>query len=167
MKKVCKFDNLVLYEYTPTVLRPFFINMEPLSLKRRVRMLQAYFSGYKVYYLRQNDDYIAYCLVQSGRDNRYKFADENDIMVGPYFVSEKYRGQKLSITILNLILKHTDFKFQNAYDYIHEDNVPSIKASEAVGFQLLSRATLSKYTRAIKLTQNGDYLIFKYESNKK
>lgn len=164
MKIICKQGDLVLYEYRPTILKPFFINMEPLTLKRRVRMVQAYFSGYKVYYLRKNGDYIASCLVQSGRDKRYKFADENDIMVGPYFVSEEHRGRKYSITLLNLVLKHAEFKYKNAYDYIHEDNKPSIKASEAVGFKLFRRAILSKYTRSINLDSSGDYMIFKYEN---
>src|SRR5699024_358835 len=144
---------------TPTMTKPFFMDLEKLTIRRRIRMLQAYLFGYRVYYLRENDEYVAYCLVQSGKDSRYKFATENDIMVGPYFVSEKHRGRRLSIILLELVLAQTSFKYNYAYDYIHEDNIPSIKASKAVGFEEYRRAIVNKYTRSLHIRDDGDYYI--------
>lgn len=167
MKKIYSKDGFTFYEYKPSITKPFFIDMEPLTFKRRIRMLFAYFSKYRVYYLRENDEYVGYCLVQNGRDRRYKFATGNDIMVGPYFIHENHRGRKLSIFLLDNILNHIDLKYENAYDYIHKDNIPSIKASEAVGFKYYSDANLSKYLRSLHLCESGkgDYIILKCPKN--
>lgn len=167
MKPVYKKDGFTFYEYTPSITKPFFINMEPLTIKRRIRFLLAYFYGYKVFYLKENDEFIGYCVVQNGKDKRYSFSTDKDILVGPYFIHENHRGRKLSIFLLDYILKKSDVKFENAYDYIHKDNIPSIKASEAVGFEYFSDANLTKYTRSIKLCDSGkgEYVILKY-SNK-
>src|SRR5690625_4785811 len=134
MKQVYKEGSLTFYEYTPSAFKPFYINIEPLTFKRRIRLFFAYFSGFKVFYLKEKDNFIGYCLVQSGKDKRYEFATQDDIMVGPYFIHEDYRGRKLSITLLEYILKKSDIKFKHAYDYTQKDNLPSIKASDAVGF---------------------------------
>lgn len=164
MKQVHKEGSLEFYEYTPSPLKPFHINLEPLTFKRRVRLFFAYFSGFKVIYLKENNDFVGYCLVQSGKDRRYQFATENDIMVGPYFIHEDYRGRKLSITLLEYVLKKSNLQYENAYDYIQRDNIPSIKASEAVGFKYYSDANLSQYLRSLSLCppNKGDYLILRY-----
>ncbi|QKY70307.1 hypothetical protein [Lentibacillus sp. CBA3610] len=164
MQKVFEQGDISFYEYTPTIFKPFYVNLEPLTLKRRLRLLMAYFSGFKVFYLKYQGEYAGYCLVQSGRDNRYKFASKKDIMVGPYFICEGYRGKKLSVTLLEFILKRSNLEFANAYDYIQKDNIPSIKASEAVGFKYFSDANLSRYVRSIILCDSGqgDFVIYKY-----
>src|SRR5699024_12015582 len=103
---VCSSDlGYTIYEYNPTVFKPFHVNMEPLTWKRRIRLLMAITSGFKVYYLVDGENYTGYFIVQNCKDKRYKFATKNDILVGPYFVSEKYRGKKLSIFLLDFILK--------------------------------------------------------------
>lgn len=167
MKEIYKTGSLTFYEYKPTILKPFYVNLEPLTLRRRIRLILAYFSKFKVYYLKEDDHFVGYCLVQSGKDSRYKFATEEDIIVGPYFVVEKFRGRKFSIILLDYILKQSDLKFNNAYDYIHKNNTPSIKASEAVGFQYMSDANISKYLRQMKLCTKGqgEYLVFRYQAN--
>lgn len=169
MKKVYEKNGYTIYEYNPTVFKPFHVNMEPLTWKRRIRLLMAITSGFKVYYLVDGENYAGYCLVQNGKDKRYKFATQNDILVGPYFVSEKYRGKKLSIFLLDFILKKSDIDFENAYDYIGKDNTPSIKASEAVGFEFYSDARLSKYMRTISLCSDdqGEYAIYRYREDPK
>lgn len=164
MKKVYEENQMALYEYKPTMFKPFYKNLEPLTLRRRVRLFLAYFSGFKVYYLKYKNDYVGYCLVQSGKDSRYKFADEKDIIVGPYFIHEDYRGRKLSILLLEFILYKIGLNFRYAFDYIHKDNIPSIKASKAVGFQYYSDANVSKFFRRITLCSDshGEYYVFQY-----
>ena len=64
----------------------------------------------------------------------------------------------------NYILKHSGLEFECAYDYISKDNLPSIKASEAVGFKYMSDAIITKFTRNIKLCENkGQYEILMYQ----
>lgn len=164
MKKLYEENEMSIYEYNPSMFKPFYINLEPLSFRRRVRLFLAYFSGFKVYYLKYKDNYVGYCLVQSGKDRRYKFADEKDIMVGPYFIHENYRGQKLSIVLLDFVLNKVKLDFRYAYDYIHKSNVPSIKASKAVGFKFFSDANVSKILRRIELcaSGHGEYIILKF-----
>lgn len=164
MKKVYEEENLTFYEYEPSIINPFYINLEPLTIKRRIRLLSAYFSGFKVYYIKEANNFVGYCLVQSGKDKRYSFAREGDIMVGPYFIHEDYRGRKLSKVLLEFVLKKSNIIYENAYDYIHKDNIPSIKASEAVGFSYFSDANISQYLRKLTLCppQKGEYLILKY-----
>lgn len=163
MEKRASIDGLTYYEYKPSIIRPFYINMEPISLRRRVRLLMAYFVGFKVYYIAEGQEYIGYCLVQSGSDRRYTFATNEDIIVGPYFIREDCRGKKMSISLLKYVLDTAETNFKNAYDYIHKDNMPSIKASKAVGFKYMSGAKISKLTRQISLcdSNTGEYLIFR------
>ncbi|MFC7319289.1 GNAT family N-acetyltransferase [Halobacillus campisalis] len=164
MKLLTEKEGLSFYLYKPTILKPFFKQLEPITLKRRIRLLLAYFTGYTVYYIGENNNLIGYCLVQNGKDNRYKFASEKDVIVGPYFIHEEYRGRKLSKILLEFILKQPELTFRYAYDYIHKDNIPSIKATEAVGFHYLSHAHISKFLRTIKLCEKGegDYVVYKY-----
>lgn len=164
IEKVFEKNLYEYYKYSPTLLKPFYVNLEKLTFKRRIRLIFAFFAGYSVYYLVKSGKYIGYCLVQSGKDRRYKFATEKDIIVGPYYINEEYRGKKLSIELLNYILKHSGLEFECAYDYISKDNLPSIKASEAVGFKYMSDAIITKFTRNIKLCENkGQYEILMYQ----
>lgn len=168
LKKVYEKNSYEYYKYSPTLIKPFYVNLEKLTFKRRIRLIMAFFSGYSVYYLAHNGKYIGYCLVQSGKDIRYKFATDRDIIVGPYYIHEEYRGKKLSIDLLNYILKDSDLKFQYAYNYISKNNIPSIKASESVGFKYMSDAKISKYLRKIKLYKfDGTYKIYKYDNMKR
>jgi RimJ/RimL family protein N-acetyltransferase len=163
LEKKAIIEGLTYYVYKPSITKPFYINMESLSLRRRIRLLMAYFAGYEVYYVAIGKEFIGYCLVQSGSDRRYTFATKEDIIVGPYFIREDYRGKKLSISLLKYVLYTAETNFKNAYDYIHKDNIPSIKASKAVGFKYMSGAKISKLTRQISLcdSNTGEYLIFR------
>lgn len=164
IKKVYEKGLYEYYKYIPSFFKPFYIKLEKLTLRRRVRLLIAFFVGYSVYYLVKDDKYIGYCLVQSGKDVRYKFATEDDIIVGPYYIVEDYRGKKLSIELLNYVLRYSGIKYNNAYDYIGKDNIASIRASEAVGFKYMSDANLTSILRRIILCKegSGEYLIFKH-----
>jgi GNAT superfamily N-acetyltransferase len=104
MEKKASIDGLLYYKYTPSIFRPVYVNLEPLSLRRRVRLLMAHFAGYTVYYIAEGNEYVGYCVVQSGSDKRYIFATKEDIIVGPYFIREDYRGKKLSVSLLKYVL---------------------------------------------------------------
>ncbi|NLD46026.1 MAG: hypothetical protein GX660_02340 [Clostridiaceae bacterium] len=163
IEKKASRDGLIYYEYKPSIIKQFYVDLETISLRRRVRLLMAYFAGYTVYYIAEGNEYVGYCLVQNGSDRRYTFATSEDIIVGPYFIREDYRGRKLSISLLKYVLYTAEINFKYAYDYIHKDNLPSIKASMAVGFKYMSDAKVSKLTRRISLcdSNTGEYLIFR------
>lgn len=164
MEKAYENGGFSYYKYKPKIFKPFYINLEPISFRRRIRFFLAYFSGYEVYYMAKGAEYIGYCVIQSGRDKRYSFAGSNDIIVGPYFIREDFRGRKLSVTLLDVVLKRLAMEFNYAYDYIQKTNIPSIKASCRVGFEYMSDATVTKLTRKLILLEKdcGDYCIFRY-----
>lgn len=166
LKKVSDKGSYEIYQYSPTLFKPFYVELEKVSLRRRIRFMIAFFVGYSVFYLVKDGRYAGYCLVQSGKDSRYKFATENDIIVGPYYISEQYRGQKLSIELLKFILNDSDLNYNNAYDYIDKENLPSLKASKAVGFKHMTDANVTKYTRRLKICKNkGQYAILVYKNS--
>lgn len=167
MKKIYEEENFSLYEFKPSILKPFKINLEPLTLRRRIRFIKAYFTGFKVYYLKQNGNYIGYCLVQNGKDNRYKFSTSKDIIVGPYFISKNYRGKRLSVKLLDIVLHKIRLEYRFAYDYIQKENIPSIRASEAVGFEYYSDANVSRFLRRIILCEEpeGEYVVLRKKKN--
>lgn len=166
MKKVFEQDSYHIYNYKPTIFKPLYNSLEKITIRRKIRLMIALYYGYSVYYLKKDNNYIGYCLVQSGKDHRYTFSSSDDIIVGPYFISENYRGRKYSAKLLNYILKDSQEDYKFAYDYINKKNIPSIKVTESVGFKLFSEAVVSKYRRAIILTNKdkGNYLIYKYEN---
>ncbi|TWH79373.1 hypothetical protein [Sedimentibacter saalensis] len=168
MKKIYEYNGFSFHEYNPTIFRPFYVNLEPISMRKRLRFLLAYFAGYKVYYMAKDDEYIGYCVVENGRDIRYKFATNKDILVGPYFVKEDYRGRKLSVMLLEVILHNIGLRYNYAWDYIKKTNIPSIKASSKVGLSYFSDATISSITRQLVLLQDnkGDYCIMRYKNIK-
>src|SRR5690625_7967864 len=112
MKKIYEEENFSLYEFKPSILKPFKINLEPLTLRRRIRVIKAYFTGFKVYYLKENGIYIGYRLVQNGKDNRYKFSASKDIIVGRYFLGENHRGQRLSVRLRDVVRHKLPFIYR-------------------------------------------------------
>ena len=119
----------------PTLFKPFPIPLEKYSFMRRIRFLIEYFYGYSLYYLKNEKEYIGFCVISKGVNKRYWFANEKDIIVGPYFIDENYRGKKLSELLIRETLKYLNGSFDKAYDYIKTDNYPSLHASEKVGFK--------------------------------
>jgi RimJ/RimL family protein N-acetyltransferase len=164
LKFICNICGYSFYEFRPTLLKLFYVNLEKLYLRRRLRFYLAYFTGYNVYYMKYEDEYVGYCVIANGKASRYHFADKDDIIIGPYYICDKYRGKKLSIFMIDTLLNQIRLQYKNAYDYIAKNNIPSIKASERVGFRYMSDATLSRFFRQIRLCDEGcgDYLIYRF-----
>lgn len=163
LKKINGYDY---YEYTPTIRKPFYYNLEKISLRKRARFFLEVLEGYKVYYMLQKKEVIGYCVVAQGGGFRFKFTEKRDIIVGPYFISPSKRGQGKSIHLLNAVLKELNFDYLKAYDYIHESNVASRRTTENVGFEFFSKAYIKRYSRRIKLSENSnnEFLIYRYKN---
>lgn len=156
-----------IYEYKPTLFRPFLYNFEPLTLQRRVRFLKEYLKGYRVYYLVVNDEIVAYSVISRG-GGRYHFAEKEDIVVGPYFVLPEHRGNHYSETLVGEILQLKSITWRDAYDWIRYDNIPSIKCAEKVGFVKVDTMDMVGPFRKLRLCRDhvGDYWLFKYKKKK-
>ncbi len=165
MKEVYRSKAYTFYEYKPTVLRPFYMELEKLYLKRRLRLAIAYFSGYKVYYVKENERYVGYCVVSQGGASRYWFSNKADIIVGPYYICPEYRGRKLSELMLDVVLNRLNIDYACAYEYIAKNNRPSIKAAKSIGFYRIKEADVTPLLRNIRPRENGTgtYWIFKLD----
>ena len=50
MKEVYNGEWFRILEYVPTILKPFYLNMEPMNIAKRARFVIDWLFGYKVYY---------------------------------------------------------------------------------------------------------------------
>lgn len=167
MKKVYEIKGYSIYKYKPRLFKPFYISLEPLSIPRRIRFLLAYFSGFEVYYIKRSNEYVGYCVVQRGNDRRYTFATESDILTGPAFVKEEYRGKGLYPMFLSFLLNKSGIKYDNAYSYKRKDNYSSIRVSEKLGYKYVFDANITPFLRRIKICEKGlgDFVIYRYKNN--
>jgi L-amino acid N-acyltransferase YncA len=127
-----------------------------------VRFLFELIKGYKVYYLSIDKNIIGYCVISRG-GGRYSFAKKEDIVVGPYFVIEKYRGNKYSEILVNELLRYNGIKYCAAYDWVRQTNIPSIKCAQRCGFEVECTADIVKPFRTFRLRKDdlGEYFIFR------
>lgn len=162
----CQLGDYSLYVYKPTVSRLFWSNMEPLTIRKKIRFTLEYFSGYRVYYLMKDFQSIGYCVVSSGGSFRYKsFSSSRDVIVGPYYISPEWRGKHLSELLLESVLVMTGNSFVYAYDYIDKTNSISQSASKHVGFSYISDIRVTALLRILKTTDSGGYLLYRYNGN--
>lgn len=153
-----------LYEYSPSVHNLFGMNFEKHSFLTKIRFLieLVIWGGYKVYYLKQDGVYVASCIVSYGKNKRYFFAKTEDIIVGPYYVLPTYRGKGISEQILRLVLNYTSISYMSAWDYISNDNIPSIRASERVGFKKVMNIRISEISHRMKQNESGEYAVYRF-----
>lgn len=159
LKTVYKFDDLQIRKYEPTAIKPFYIDMEPTTIMRRFRFLIDLRYGYAVYYLTKGKEFIGYCTITSGKNPRFWFAKDDDIIIGPYYVDEKYRGKGYSTKMVDAIINNCETKWKKAYVYILNSNIPSIKVTEKVGGKLIFHVHNTFYRKLVK-RDDGEYGIY-------
>lgn len=163
---VLQTERYTIYKYQPSPKKLFYKNLEPLTLKKWIRFQLELRKGYFVYYLSVSGQLVGSCVVSKG-GGRYSFADKKDIVVGPLFVLEKYRGNKYSELLIGELLHCDSIKFDYAYEWIRKDNIPSLRCCSNAGFEIVGSADLSKVFRRICVRNNmeGKYYILKYSKN--
>lgn len=164
MKRILEINGFELFEYTPTRLKPFYIDMEPTTLMRRFRFLIDLHYGYKVYYLKKDGAFLGYCTVTSGKNPRFWFAENDDIIVGPYYVEEKYRGKGYSTMMVDMVIHKCGLSWNNAYLYILNTNKPSIRVVEKLGGTLVFHVHNTFYRKLVR-RESGEYGIYLIKGN--
>lgn len=155
-------NDYSFYRFKPSLYKLFEINMEQLTLRKRIRFSLALINGYEVIYMKHFDEFIGYCVVTRGGAGRYSFTSVNDIVIGPYFIKPSYRGQGLSTFLLNKVLNNFYSNYHYAFDYIEKYNTPSIKVTERVGFEYYSKAHISRFKRKIIPNDSKESLFIIY-----
>ena len=161
MRCVYKIENIELHEYVPTLFSPLYCNFEPMSLVRRIRFLFDYLHkrAYRVYYLKVDNDIVGYCFITPG-GRRLNCSTNEDIVVGPYYIQERYRGKGLSEILINTSLANSAYSYKTAYAWVFKKNIPSIKACEACGFIKYGELNVVGKIRRLVEVPNGKYIIF-------
>lgn len=165
LEKVCEVDGLEIVRYKPTVLKPFYLNMEPMTVMRRIRFLIDLKYGYTVYYLKKGNNFVGCCAITSGKNPRYWFASENDIIIGPYFIEDKYRGKGYCTKLVDAVINRCEKRWKQAYVYILNSNAPSIRTTKKVGGKLLFHVHNTFFRKLIK-SERGEYGVYKVSRSK-
>lgn len=159
LKTVFLQDEIEIIRYTPSLSKPFYINMEPLSLFRRCRFAIDYLYGYHVYYLSVDNSIVGYCTITSGKNPRFWFANKNDIIIGPYYIDYKHRNKGLTTFLVDTVIHKCHPDWQRAYVYILNDNLPSIHVTKKVGGSLLFHVHNTFYRKLVK-RDDGEYGVY-------
>lgn len=166
MKLIRDEGHVKLYEYKPTLIKPLAINFEKMRFIRRLRFLYEYMhkGHYSVYYLMIDDSFVGHCVITPG-GRRLWLSGKDDIVIGPYFIDESYRGHGYAQVLLALTLKYCPYNYRRAYDWIEESNVASIKTSEACGMrQEGSRLNVVGLTRKLVEANDGEDIVYVYDN---
>ena len=162
----CVEDNeFSLYLYKPTLTKPLLFDFESMSLTRRVRYLLEYLRSehYKVFYLSVRDEFVGFCVVTPG-GRRLCYSSRDDIVLGPYYIDESKRGNGYSKELIRLVIENYGRPYHYAYDWIHKDNLPSIKASEACGFVRYGEIKIvGKLRRLVPVNGGGTSWVYQYK----
>ena len=164
MKEICVHGEFRLLEFTPSLLKPLYINFEPMGLVRRIRFLLEYLGKghYRVFYLEKNKELLGYCVAAPG-GRRLKCSSDEDIVLGPYYIKKSERGKKYSARLIKMVLENTDFRY--AFDWVEKTNIASCKASESCGFEKFGELNVTPYLRRLIITEKGDDFIYRYKKN--
>lgn len=156
------------YEYKASLLRYFYTPMAPYErlFSRKIReTLDFIKGGYKVLYIFDNKIPIAYCTIVKG-GGRYKFSTKQDIIICNVWVRPESRGKGIAKELYKYLLNNMNLKYQRAYAFIPNDNLPSIKTVLKIGFQKISDADRVGILKIIKKQNNGHLGIYSYVSKK-
>ena len=162
LRLIEKCSDYGLFEYKPTLRCLLLIPFEQLTYVRKVRLaLEVIRGGYYVYYLSKKEGFVGYCVVTPG-GRRLKKSSKNDIVLGPYFIAPVYRGKGFAKELIKLTLEHCVYDYRYAYDWIHKNNVGSIRATETCGFEECGRLNVVGPFRCLIESNEGDNIIYRY-----
>lgn len=166
LKLITQINNIDYYEYRPTFGKWLYRNYEKMPPQRWIRFFLEYIATgkYVIYYMAKDNDILGYCFTAPG-GRRLGCSYKDDIVLGPYYILPKHRNSGFSKELINAIIDnlHTDYNY--AYDYINKGNIPSIRATEACGFERYSELNISRYFRRLKIVNNGEYIVFRKRSS--
>ena len=146
-------------EFKPSFHKLFYIEMESLTILKKIRFWIDLLYGYSVYYLYVDGQAIGYCTITSGKNPRYSFATANDVMIGPYFIMEGYRGRGYAKTLVQLVITKCKTDWERCFLYIKNENIPSIHVANSIGANLLFHAHNTRLRQLVK-KEDGEFGIY-------
>lgn len=152
------------YVYEPTPFSLLYHHFEKMTFSRRVRLLMEYFSKgrYQVFYLAVEDILVGHCVAAPG-NRRLKRSSRADMVIGPYFVDGKYRGNGYAKELVKWTLETNKGNYRYAYVYIKKNNLPSIKASTSCGFRPCGELDIEGFLHNLVERSGGEYTIYQFD----
>lgn len=170
IKTIVEDGDYALIEYTPSIFNPLIDGIDSISFVRRIRLLLEILSGgYKVYYLKCYTKLVAYDVLAPG-GRRLKISTPNDLVSGPIFTCEEYRGRGYMTILKKMVIKYCCDGYNNIYSWIEKENYASIRVYKKLGYQIDTQELIvkGKLRRLIIVpVGQGTNVIFKYIINKK
>ncbi len=128
-------NPLCLLAFSPSVFRlvPPCIR-QCFSAFDKARLLLRIFRGYTVYYLTEGTLPVGYCFIKKNYLGKYRFLTKNDALINPYYINHDFRGAGLGGTLIAAAITDTAATWDSLYAVVKEDNIPSIRTLQKLGF---------------------------------
>jgi len=156
-----------VWKFTPDLLHAFPFYMEPVGTSWRIRCVMEFFVGYSVYYIKINGEWAGYCVISNGRNPRYSFSTDRDIIFGRYFIAKKFRGKGLGAQMLDEVLNHSGLVYEKAFAYLRCSNTASVKSIERLGAKRVKQFDIKGLTRRLYDAENGEFVLYEYKTASK
>lgn len=158
-------NKIKIFEFVLKINKLIYVKIDHMYPTKWIRFaLASIGGGSRIYYLFLNDEPAGYCMVTRGKGFRHSFANKDDIVVGPIFISPQFRGKGRSILLINTLMNYykDKYSYSHAYAYIHESNVASNKLFQHFGFRVISKCFISKFLRRVYISEKDNLAIQLY-----
>ena len=161
-------DKIRIFKYKQSLKSTYMPGVDNMYFNKKVRFFLSYLCGGSIYYMvdRESEDVMGYCMISKGKSFHYCYAEPGSITVGPIYLKKGYRGKRLSVFLLETVLKYCKEQgCDKAYVYIHRINKQSNALFSRVGFLPIGNLKIAKLTRSASITdqQDTDYQLYGLE----
>lgn len=163
LEYITSVDELDFYRYKARLFNYFYTPMAYYEklFSRMVRETIDFVRGnYNVVYMAKGEELVGYGVVTRG-GGRNKFCTKNDIVLCSLWVQPEFRGNGYGNKLVYVLSSKLGITYENAYEYIPNNNTPSIKVAERNGFVKVGNAhRKSKGLKSISMDEKGHLGIY-------
>ena len=177
--KICKSDKLKKKAELPEGVKIFVFKPKPFSLfprsghthtmtiNQRIRFLLMLKNNYKVYVLTTNqNDVIGTATYSIGKNKRYPFLENNDLILGPYLVLPEYRNKGYGKLLIEETIKfYKSQEYNRIFAHVWYTNKPSISLLQKNGFKRIGNYSVTRFTRRLIKNANGRIVLMERDLN--
>ncbi len=164
LKYITTSDGLDIYQYNGTFFNPFFKGEKGFgkrTLKNSIRMsCLSIIEPYQVYYARDKEETVGFAVVSRG-GKRLSCSTREDIILGPIVIRKDKRGLGYGTRLIHAVLNDLDIRYKNAYEFIHDGNIASIRSAEKNGYLYVCKGVYQGLLKNVVTNDNGNLLIYK------
>lgn len=156
-----------LFLFPPRIfhLFPASGNMHNMSFKQKVRFAVLLIHGYRVYVMGDQSDNVVGCAVfANGKAYRYPFADENDLICGPYYVMPEFRRRGIATKLLTGVIERYETDYNTIYAHIWHENRASVDCMGKIGFVPVDTLSTTRILQKCYSDANGKLILVKRDN---